>query len=102
MVRLPLLYLYGGVRIHNEMMLIRHLDDMCWNALKGPSTPYESAGASIESSSGATNMHNELTEAKRGNGLIKSWHVIHMEVRKDGRTEHTGSASIHCRLIYRF
>lgn len=90
MVRLPLLYLYGGVWLDVGMMLFRHLDDICWNAIEDSSNCYEMAGMSIEINPGATNMLNGFIATKRGNGFIKRWHDIYMELWKDGRTEQTG------------
>ncbi|CRG89163.1 hypothetical protein PISL3812_06199 [Talaromyces islandicus] len=90
MVRLPLLYLHGGVWMDVGMMLFRHLDDMCWKAIEDPASPYEMAGMSIEINPGATNMLNGFIAAQRGNGFIKRWHDIYLEVWKNGRTEQTG------------
>ena len=56
MVRLPLLYLYGGVWMDAGMMLFRHLDDVCWKTIEDPTSPYEMAGLIIEINPGAPNM----------------------------------------------
>ena len=53
------------------MMLFRHLDETCWNAIEDPSNSYEMAGMFIEINPGATNMLNGFIAADRGNGFIK-------------------------------
>lgn len=89
LVRLPLLYLYGGVWMDVGMILFRHIDDICWNAITNPTTPYEMSGFAIEICPGTTNMLNGFIATRRGNGLIKRWHDIFLELWK-GATESKG------------
>ncbi|KAL2386805.1 hypothetical protein RJZ90_000395 [Blastomyces dermatitidis] len=44
LVRLPLLYLHGGIWVDVGFMLFRSLDDLFWEKLEDPANPFELAG----------------------------------------------------------
>ena len=81
-VRLPLLYHYGGVWMDAGTMLFRHIDDICWKVLEDPSTPYEIAGFAPGTEPGNDVIMNGFIAAKKGNGFIKRWHDVYLEIWK--------------------
>ncbi|KAI2636617.1 capsular polysaccharide synthesis protein-domain-containing protein [Xylaria nigripes] len=89
LIRLPLLYKYGGVWIDAGTLLFRHLDDICWKQIEDPSTPYEMAGFVIELRPNVDCMLNGFIAAKRGNPFIKRWHDIYAALW-EGKTNSTG------------
>lgn len=76
LLRLPLLYLYGGVWIDVGMMLFRGLDSLCWNALEDPNSPYEFAGFSVTMGPELAMIFNGFIAARKGSECIKHWHEI--------------------------
>ncbi|KAI1437060.1 capsular polysaccharide synthesis protein-domain-containing protein [Xylaria sp. CBS 124048] len=78
LIRLPLLWKYGGVWIDAGTFLFRNLDDICWKQIDDPATPYEMAGFVIEIRPGVDCMLNGFIAAKRGNPFIKRWHDIYV------------------------
>ncbi|KAI0007594.1 hypothetical protein F4779DRAFT_499475 [Xylariaceae sp. FL0662B] len=89
LVRLPLLWLYGGVWMDAGSFLFRHIDDICWKRIEDPETPYEMAGFVIEMRPGVDCMLNGFIAAKRGNPFIKRWHDIYVALW-DGVTNSEG------------
>ncbi|KAI2628664.1 capsular polysaccharide synthesis protein-domain-containing protein [Hypoxylon sp. NC1633] len=89
LVRLPLLWLYGGVWIDAGSFLFRHVDDICWRKIEDPASPYEMAGFVIELRPGDQVMLNGFIAAKRGNPFIKRWHEI-FKALWDGKTNCQG------------
>ncbi|KAI0116066.1 hypothetical protein F4776DRAFT_637668 [Hypoxylon sp. NC0597] len=89
LVRLPLLWLYGGVWIDAGSFLFRHLEDICWEEIEDPKSPYEMAGFVIEMRPGVEIMLNGFIAAKRGNPFIKRWHEI-FKALWDGVTNSQG------------
>jgi hypothetical protein len=90
LVRLPLLYLYGGVWMDAGTFLFRHLDDICWKVITDPSNLYELAGFTIEMRPNYDAMLNGFIAVQRGNHFIKRWHEIYLALWADGATESTG------------
>lgn len=88
-VRLPLIYHYGGVWIDAGTMLFRHIDEICWKALEDTTTPYEIAGIAPGTEPGNDVIMNGFIAAKKGNGFIKRWHDVYLEIWK-GRTDCIG------------
>lgn len=78
LVRLPLIWKYGGVWIDVGTFLFRNIDDICWRQIEDPGTPYEVAGFVIEMRPGVDCMLNGFIAAKRGNPFIKRWHDIYL------------------------
>ena len=85
LVRLPLLYLYGGVWLDVGFLLFKHLDDFCWNTLEDESTLLEMAGFMLpfgrrttpgEPKPEMNMMFNGFIASRRGNVCIKYWHDI--------------------------
>ncbi|KAI1827035.1 capsular polysaccharide synthesis protein-domain-containing protein [Xylaria intraflava] len=89
LVRLPLLWKYGGVWMDAGTFLFRHLDDICWKQIENPATPYEMAGFLIETRPGVDCMLNGFIATKRGNPFIKRWHDIYVALW-DGATNAQG------------
>ncbi|KAI1400091.1 capsular polysaccharide synthesis protein-domain-containing protein [Hypoxylon fuscum] len=88
-VRLPLIWLYGGVWIDAGSFLFRHVEDICWKKIEDPESPYEMAGFAIEMRPGVEIMLNGFIAAKRGNPFIKRWHEI-FKALWDGTTNCQG------------
>lgn len=102
-VRLPLLYHYGGIWMDAGTMLFRHVDNICWKVLADPATPYEIAGFAsgtnpdedtrldgfIAAEPGNDMIMNGFIAARKGNEFIKRWHAVFLEIWK-GRTDCTG------------
>ncbi|KAL2870554.1 glycosyltransferase [Aspergillus lucknowensis] len=76
LVRLPLLYLYGGVWLDVGMFLFRGLDDLCWNKLEDPETPYEVAAFKVSMGPEISMLFNGYIAARKGSLCIKYWHDI--------------------------
>ncbi|KAI1208568.1 capsular polysaccharide synthesis protein-domain-containing protein [Annulohypoxylon truncatum] len=89
LVRLPLLWLYGGIWIDAGSFLFRHVEDICWNKIEDPESPYEMAGFVIEMRPGVEVMLNGFIAAKRGNPFIKRWLEIFKKLW-DGATNVQG------------
>lgn len=89
-VRLPLLWLYGGVWLDAGTLLFRHIDDICWRQLEDPNTPYEMAGFVLKLRPEEDAMINGFIAAKRGNPFIKRWHDIYAAMWTGGVTNADG------------
>ncbi|RFU27067.1 hypothetical protein B7463_g9264, partial [Scytalidium lignicola] len=83
LVRLPCLFLYGGIWVDVGMILFRHLDDLCWNDLNDPKSEHEMSAFSIEFRPAIGTIFNGFIAARKENGFIKRWHDIFKEVWKD-------------------
>jgi hypothetical protein len=77
LLRLPLLFLYGGVWMDTGMILLRHLDNICWRAIESPNSPYKMAGVLMPLRPEVGTMLNGFIAARRGNGAIRRWHAIY-------------------------
>ncbi|PWY67636.1 putative capsule polysaccharide biosynthesis protein [Aspergillus sclerotioniger CBS 115572] len=82
LIRLPLLYRYGGVWMDVGTTLLRHLDTICWNVLADPATPYEICGFNLDVRPGITVMMNSFIASRRRNGFIRRWHAIYLALWK--------------------
>lgn len=89
LVRLPLLWKYGGVWIDAGTFLFRHIEDICWKEIENPASPIEMAGFVIEMRPGIDCMLNGFIAAKRGNPFIKRWHDIYVALW-EGKTNAQG------------
>lgn len=76
LIRLPLLYKYGGVWMDASTILLRDLNDICWNKLEDPESPYQMAGFGIEVREDDYTLHNYFIASRAGNPFIKHWHSI--------------------------
>ncbi|KAH8674267.1 glycosyltransferase [Xylariales sp. PMI_506] len=88
LIRLPLLWKYGGVWIDAGTFLFRHVDDICWKQIEDPASPYEMAGFVIEMQSGEDAMLNGFIATKRNNMFIKYWHDIFLSLWKGATNSH--------------
>lgn len=88
-IRLPLIYHYGGIWMDAGTTLFRHVDDICWKALEDPTTPYEIAGFAPGTEPGNDVILNGFIAAKKGNGFIRRWHDVFLEIWK-GRVDCIG------------
>lgn len=88
-VRLPLIYHHGGVWLDAGTTLFRHMDEICWDAISDSATPYEVAGFAPGTEPGNDVIMNGFIAAKKGNGFIRRWHDVFLEVWK-GQTDCIG------------
>ncbi|PNY27370.1 Uncharacterized protein TCAP_02712, partial [Tolypocladium capitatum] len=96
LVRLPLLYLHGGVWVDVGFMLFRGLDDLCWRELADERNPLELAGFRMTISDEVGMFWNGFIAARRGCAAVKHWHDIF--VRAWEGTESTAGMSRHALL----
>ncbi|TPX17816.1 uncharacterized protein E0L32_002917 [Thyridium curvatum] len=89
LLRLPLLYIHGGVWMDTGMLLLRHLDDICWRAIEDPSNPYEMAGILMPLRAEAGTMLNGFIATKRKNRMVKAWHDVYCKLW-EGKTSAEG------------
>ena len=86
LVRLPLLYIYGGVWIDVGMFLFRHVEDICWRQIEDPASDYEMVGILMPLRPEPSMILNGFLATKKGNGMIKRWHDICCEIWKGNTT----------------
>ncbi|KAF1972060.1 hypothetical protein BU23DRAFT_644760 [Bimuria novae-zelandiae CBS 107.79] len=89
LLRLPLLYIHGGVWMDAGMLLLRHLDEICWRTVTDPSTPYEMAGILMPLRAEAGTMLNGFIATQRGNKTVKRWHDVYCKLW-EGKTSAEG------------
>ena len=82
-VRIPLLYIYGGVWMDIGIILLRDLDSICWDALSDSGTRYELAGFMIKIRPREYCMFNGFITARNHNRFIKRWHDIYLQLWGD-------------------
>ena len=63
------LYLHGGVWMDVSIILIRHLDSICWKQLEDPESPFE---VSVPWMYGKV-MANHFVASRKDNPFIKRW-----------------------------
>lgn len=88
-VRLPCVFQHGGVWMDVGIMLLMHLDQVCWAALKSPKSKYQVALASGDPTLKSGMAENFFIAARKGNGFIKRWMMILLETWA-GRTNNKG------------
>ncbi|KAI9760532.1 MAG: hypothetical protein M4579_001617 [Chaenotheca gracillima] len=74
LVRLPLLYLYGGVWLDVGLMLFRSLDELCWTSLSDPESPFELAGFKITFNPEVSMLFNGFIASRKGTQCVLNWH----------------------------
>lgn len=89
LVRLPLLIVHGGVWMDAGMLLIRHLDDICWAAIESEDSPYEMAGNLIPLRVEEGPILNGFIAARRENPLVQRWHSVYCALW-EGQTSSQG------------
>ncbi|KAF5004123.1 hypothetical protein FDECE_9337 [Fusarium decemcellulare] len=91
LLRLPLLFEHGGVWMDVSNMLHTHLDELFWNALTAPGSPYEMGAwiitGQIRKQWGS--FGNFMLAARKRCLFIKNWHNGYKELWK-GRTNVDG------------
>lgn len=87
-LRGALLYLYGGVFMDVGNILVRNLDDMCWNILADPQSPRQISVPWMYD----TIMANNFVAARKSDPFIKRWHDLFVHLWKD-RDTYQGMAS---------
>lgn len=92
LIRLPLLFEYGGVWMDVGNMLHTHLDELFWDALAAPDSPYEMGAwiitGQIRKKWGS--FGNFLLPARKGCLFIKNWHESYKEIWRE-RTSDVGT-----------
>lgn len=87
-LRGALLYLYGGVFMDVGNILVRNLDDICWNILSNPHSPRQ---VSVPWMYGTT-MVNSFVAARKNDPFIERWHDLFIHLWK-GRDSYEGISS---------
>ncbi|TGJ81645.1 hypothetical protein E0Z10_g7131 [Xylaria hypoxylon] len=80
------LYEYGGAWADSSIFLLRTMDEICWNQLEDPTSPYRVAVPVIYA-----NLLNCFLAARKHDPFIKRWHDIFMHVW-EGRSNPDGLA----------
>lgn len=80
LIRLPLLYLYGGVWLDVGFLLFRDLDDLCWHTLIESSSLDELAGFKMTISPSLAMFWNGFIAARKGSRAIKLWHDMFLKI----------------------
>ncbi|GAP92517.1 putative capsule polysaccharide biosynthesis protein [Rosellinia necatrix] len=92
LVRLPLLYEHGGVWMDVGNMLHTHLDELFWDALTAPGSPYEMGvwiiTGQIRRQWGS--FGNYMMAARKGCVFVRSWHASYAALWRGGRTNCAG------------
>lgn len=63
------LYQYGGVWMDVGSILFRSIDDLCWNKLEDPNTPYQVSAPWMYS----RGVANHFIASRKGDPFIKHW-----------------------------
>ncbi|KAI1267623.1 glycosyltransferase family 32 protein [Xylariaceae sp. FL1019] len=85
-LRGAIVFKYGGVWMDCSTFLTRHIDDICWNTLSDPTSPYN---VLVPWQQGL--LLNCFIAARKGDPFIERWHNLFMEIWKD-RTSADGLA----------
>jgi hypothetical protein len=78
-IRLPCVYQHGGVWMDVGIVLLMHLDQVCWGALKDPKSKFEVAVASCDPTLKSGIAENFFIAGRKHNGFIKRWMLILLE-----------------------
>lgn len=90
LVRLPLLWKYGGVWMDVGLILLRHVDDICWKRIEDPESPYQLSAVALMHLPDTYTPLNGFLGTKRNNPFIKRWHDIYLALWSEGVTNATG------------
>lgn len=90
LVRLPLLWKYGGIWMDVGLILLRHVDDICWKRIEDPESPYELSALALMHLPDTYTPLNGFLATKRNNPFIKRWHDIYVALWTEGVTNATG------------
>jgi hypothetical protein len=75
-VRTAVVYQHGGVFLDVGILLLRHLDHICWDTLMDPKNSYNMAIPSIN----RTNIANHVVAARRHDPFILRWHNLMLHI----------------------
>ncbi|KAI9794929.1 MAG: hypothetical protein M1835_006303 [Candelina submexicana] len=89
LVRLAVLYQFGGVYMDVSSILIRTLDDICWRSIEDPLSPYEVACFAFQSRTYFGQIFNAFIATRKRDPFIKRWKEIFAEMWRD-RTDVKG------------
>ncbi|KAI1262503.1 hypothetical protein F5Y18DRAFT_418898 [Xylariaceae sp. FL1019] len=78
-VRLPLVYQHGGVWMDVGIILLMHLEQVCWTKLRDPKCKFEVAVASADPTLKSGVAENFFVAGRRANGFIKRWMLVLLE-----------------------
>lgn len=78
-IRLPCVYQHGGVWMDVGIMLLMHLDQVCWTMLKSTKSKFQVAVASGDPTLKSGTAENFFIAGRKGNGFIKRWMMILLE-----------------------
>lgn len=90
LVRLPLLWKYGGAWMDVGTLLFRHLDEIWWNRIIDPASPCELGGFAVEFREKYHTMLNGFLLCQSGNPFIKRWHDIYLSLWDPNTTNANG------------
>jgi hypothetical protein len=90
LIRLPLLYRFGGIYLDVGIMLFGNIERTFWDKVSRPDSPYRVGGFTHQHRINSWgSLHNFSIAAVKGEELIWRWHQVMLEVWK-GRTHCTG------------
>ncbi|KAL7956796.1 hypothetical protein V8C34DRAFT_325811 [Trichoderma compactum] len=90
LVRLPLLWKYGGIWMDVGLILLRHVDDICWKRIEDPESPYELSALALMHLPDTYTPLNGFLATKHNNPFIKRWHDVCVALWTEGVTNATG------------
>lgn len=82
-IRLPCIFQHGGVWMDVGIILLMHLDQVCWSALKDPKSKFQVAVASCDPTLKSGIAENFFIAGRMGNGFIKRWMLVLLEAWTD-------------------
>ncbi|KAH8647276.1 hypothetical protein BX600DRAFT_503430 [Xylariales sp. PMI_506] len=88
-IRLPCVYQYGGIWMDVGIILLNHLDQVCWAALKDSKSKFEVAVSSADPTLKSGVAENFFIAGRKGNGFIQRWMLILLEAWS-GRSNNKG------------
>lgn len=81
LVRLPLLYKYGGIYLDVGVMLLGDLEEVFWKKISDPQSPYHIGGFSHEHRKNSWgSMQNFCIVAQKGEEILLRWHRVILTV----------------------
>ncbi|KAL9111171.1 MAG: hypothetical protein Q9227_004434 [Pyrenula ochraceoflavens] len=89
-IRLSCLFQYGGAWMDVGIILLMHLDQVCWDALWDPKSKFQVAVASGDPTCKSGTAENFFIASRKGDGFIKRWMLILLESWK-GAMSNRGS-----------
>ncbi|KAI0141618.1 capsular polysaccharide synthesis protein-domain-containing protein [Xylariaceae sp. FL1272] len=75
MLRGACVFKYGGVWMDCSTFLARHMDDLCWNMLSDPASPYQVA---VPWQFGL--LLNSFIAGRKGDPFLERWHNVFIEI----------------------